>query len=226
MKNSMTTDEKIEYLNSLSHFTTEDFLMLTDCLRERCPWDREQNHKSIRTSMIEEAYEAADAIDRDDMDNLCEELGDVMLQITLHSRMASEKDDFDYNDVIDGICHKMIIRHPHVFGDTDAKTSEQVLNNWDKIKAKTKGQTSKQTIKDIPKSLPSLMRAQKIAKRAAKAGVYELNHDYDALSADEAKKQISKKIFELCSAAESVGFDIEEALYSENDDFLSKIIKN
>ena len=136
-----------------------------------CPWDREQTHKSIRSNFIEETYEAVEAIDTDDLDLLKEELGDVLLQVALHAEIESEQGTFDINDVCDGICKKLIIRHPHVFGDVNADTTEQVLKNWDAIKMKTKSQkTQTQAILSVSKALPSLMRSTKIQQKAAKVG--------------------------------------------------------
>lgn len=121
--------------NSARH-SFKDLVDIVERLRmpNGCPWDREQTHKSIRNGFIEEVYEAADAIDNNDNENLCEELGDVLLQVVFHSQIAREENSFTVDDVIDGICNKLIYRHPHVFGDTVAETSQEVLENWDKLK--------------------------------------------------------------------------------------------
>ena len=136
-----------------------------------CPWDREQIHKSIRNDFIEEVYEAIEAIDLEDTELLKEELGDVLLQIIFHCRIEEEKSCFDFDDICDELCKKLIIRHPHVFGDITVSDSGEVLKNWDSIKKETKGQTSyTETLTSVAKSLPALMRAQKVGKRAMRAG--------------------------------------------------------
>lgn len=154
-------------------YTIDDLLQIMTILRSPggCPWDREQTHQSIRQCLLEETYEVAEAIDNSDTDLLCEELGDLLLQITLHSEMEREAGRFDFSDVADGVCKKMILRHPHVFGDVQADTSEQVLKNWDEIKKVTKGQKSQSdAMKSISPALPALMRSQKIQQKAAKTG--------------------------------------------------------
>ena len=122
--------------------------------------------------MIEETYEAADAIDMEDKEALCEELGDMLLQVVFHSAIAEELGEFTYDDVVDGICRKLILRHPHVSGEGTAETSEQVLDMWDKIKKKEKHQsTASDTLRSVPVAFPALMRAAKVQKRVNKAGV-------------------------------------------------------
>ena len=117
-------------------YSFEDLVEIMRLLRSEngCPWDREQTHESIRRNFIEEAYEAVEAIDKKDDANLCEELGDVLLQVVFHARIAEEDSRFDIGDVADGICKKLVLRHPHIFGDVSANTSEEVLRNWDEIK--------------------------------------------------------------------------------------------
>ncbi|MFZ5650585.1 MAG: nucleoside triphosphate pyrophosphohydrolase [Bacillota bacterium] len=134
-----------------------------------CPWDREQDHLSLRRYLLEEAYETVDALSRQDMYNICEELGDLLLQIVFHAQIASENGRFDINDVIAAITEKMIRRHPHVFGDIKVKSSDEVLVNWEAIKEKEKG--GREGILDgMREYLPSLMRAQKLQSSAAKVG--------------------------------------------------------
>lgn len=134
-----------------------------------CPWDIEQTHHSIRQNLIEETYEVIEAIDKEDTELLKEELGDVLLQVVFHSIIEEEQSSFNIDDVADGVCKKMIIRHPHVFSDVKADTTEQVLKNWDAIKMKTKSQnTQSEVLNGISRSLPSLMRSQKIQQKAAK----------------------------------------------------------
>ena len=136
-----------------------------------CPWDREQTHRSIRKNLIEETYEVVEAIDNDDNVLLREELGDLMLQVVFHARMAEEEGAFDIGDVCDEICRKLIVRHPHIFSDVTASTSGEVLDNWDKIKRATKKQKSTtESMQSVSRALPSLMRAYKLGEKAAKTG--------------------------------------------------------
>ncbi|MDF2987391.1 MAG: MazG family protein [Eubacterium sp.] len=138
---------------------------------EGCPWDREQTHESLKKYLIEETYEYLEVVDLDDKARMCEELGDVLLQIVFHARIAEENGDFNIGDVINRVCDKMIHRHPHVFGDVSAETSSQVLKNWEEIKKKEKGvkdQTS--VLQDVPKNLPALMRGYKVQQKAAQVG--------------------------------------------------------
>ena len=154
-------------------YSIDDLLRIMEILRseEGCPWDREQTHPSMRRDMIEEAYEMCEAIDLNDTDLLKEELGDVLLQVVHHARIEQEQGSFDFQDVCDGICRKLIQRHPHVFADVQVDGTEQVLNNWEQIKQQSKGQTTgAQTLLSVPKTFPALMRAQKVQKRAAKTG--------------------------------------------------------
>ena len=147
-----------------------DLLAIMDLLRSEngCPWDKEQNHESIRKNLIEETYEVCDCIDRHDRDGLIEELGDVLLQVVFHAKIASDEGQFDQSDVTDRICRKLILRHPHIFGDVKADTSAEVLKNWDEIKRKEKAQkTLTEAMEQVPACLPALMRAQKIQHKAA-----------------------------------------------------------
>lgn len=164
-----------------------------------CPWDRVQTHESIRKNFIEETYEAVEAIDNKDVANLREELGDVMLQVLFHAQMEREAGRFDINDVIDEVCKKLVVRHPHIFGDVSADTPDKVLDNWEEIKMRTKGQTDgKKRLEDVPKSLPALMRSYKVVKRAEKAGAdlgapELIAEDASALLADVLKADPGEK---------------------------------
>ena len=155
-------------------YSAKQLLEIMEALRspDGCPWDREQTHQSIRNDAIEEIYEVADAIDSSDKDALCEELGDVLLQVVFHAQIARENGDFTFEDVVDGICKKLVLRHPHVFAEEHIETSSDVLDRWDAIKKQEKRQeTATETLKSVPKAFPALMRAAKVQKRAGKAGV-------------------------------------------------------
>jgi len=161
------------HFNTKENYKFDDLVDIVAILRGEngCPWDKEQTHESIRQNFIEEVYEAIEAIDTKDTALLREELGDVLLQIVLHAQMERELHTFDMDAVCDEVCKKLIMRHPHVFGDVVAETTGEVLNNWDAIKKASKGQkTQSEVLHSVAKSLPSLMRAQKVQKRAAKVG--------------------------------------------------------
>lgn len=154
-------------------YGVNDLVEIVRILREPggCPWDREQDHHSIRRNFLEEAYEAAEAIDEENPDHLKEELGDVLLQVIFHTRMEEEAGGFDLDAVADGVCKKLIYRHPHVFGDVSADTSDQVLVNWEELKRKEKHQeTAADSVDSVARSLPGLWRAEKIQKKAQKVG--------------------------------------------------------
>ena len=154
-------------------YNVEDFRKIMALLRAPggCPWDREQTIKSLRATLLEEAYEVAEAIDEEDPSMLCEELGDLLLQVVFHSRIEQEMGGFDFDDVCNDICQKLIIRHPHVFADVQADTPEEVLRNWSAIKEQTKGRkTATESMVSVPKGMPALIRAGKVQKKAAAVG--------------------------------------------------------
>lgn len=201
----------------------KDFNELLDIIRRLrapggCPWDREQTHLSLKKHLIEEAYEAADAIDEGNSDKIADELGDVLLQIVMHAQIGSEEGTFDINDVTDAICKKMIVRHPHVFSDVTAETSDEVLKNWDEIKKRERGQkTTAEAMESVTRSLPSLTRSTKIIGKADKSGMIDLLSEANASSEDCP----GKKLFEICLDCYSKRLDPEEELYS----YIKKIIK-
>ncbi|MEG1971720.1 MAG: nucleoside triphosphate pyrophosphohydrolase [Oscillospiraceae bacterium] len=155
------------------NYNFDDLLKIMNILRSPggCMWDGEQTHKSIRQNVIEEAYEVAEGIDKDSPKILCEELGDLLLQVVFHAEISKGEGKFDINSVCDGICKKLILRHPHIFGDIKVSNSDEILDNWEKIKKQEKGQqTAIDTVKAVPITFPALMRSQKVQKRAAKSG--------------------------------------------------------
>ena len=168
-----------------------------------CPWDAEQTHASIRRNFLEEAYEAVEAIDEESPDHLKEELGDVLLQVFLHAQMEAEIGRFTLDDVADGICKKLIFRHPHVFGDVNVSGSDEVLVNWEALKRVEKSQeTYTDTLNAVARSLPALWRAEKVQKKAKKAGF-----DWDNVQGPLDK--LSEEIAELRQAVEE-NSNIEE----------------
>lgn len=174
----------------MNEYSFEDLQNIVTRLRgeDGCPWDKVQTHESLREGLIEESYEVIEAINRKDSINLCEELGDVLLQVIFHADIEREKEVFDIGDVIDGICRKLVYRHPHVFGSTQADTPEQVLENWEQLKKKEKHQkTQTEVLQSVPEALPALIRAKKVQKKAADVG-FDFPQTTDAL----------KKVFEEC----------------------------
>ena len=140
-------------------YSYEDFLEIMRLLRAPggCPWDREQTHSSIRRNFLEETYEVLDAIDHDDASGMCEELGDVLMQVAFHAQIEAERGRFTMANVVDGVARKLVYRHPHVFGDVQADTSQQVLANWDVLKRREKGQRSTaDAVEAVPHTLPAL----------------------------------------------------------------------
>lgn len=182
-----------------------DLLRIMELLRapDGCMWDREQDHKSIRRNFIEETYEVCEAIDDEDTEHLKEELGDVLLQVVFHTEMEREKGTFDISDVTDGICKKLIYRHPHIFADTEVSSSSEILRNWDALKRTEKNQkTATDTLQSVAKSLPGLIRAEKLQKKAAKVGF-----DWDDVSG--AMDKVDEDLGELKAAMRGEG-DVEE----------------
>lgn len=180
-------------------YTFKDLLDIMERLRSPggCPWDREQDHESLKRYLIEEAYEVLEAIDLQKPEKLCDELGDLLLQVVFHAQIAKENKQFDMSDVIHGICSKMISRHRHVFGEEEAETSDDVLDIWEKQKKKEKGfETQTQVLKDVPSNLPALMRSFKVQQKAAQVGF-----DWDNI--DDAFKKIEEEAIELKEAYQS-----------------------
>ena len=219
----------------------DDLLKIMEILRQPggCPWDAEQNHKSIRKDLLEEAYEVADAIDNDDDIALCEELGDLLLQVAFHTQIAVEDKSFTIDDVTDGVCRKLILRHPHVFGEVKVKDSEEVLDNWDAIKKKEKNmQSYTETLQSVPKAFPALMRAAKVQKRAAKAGfdwddvseafckipeeTKELENAVKIGNANDINEEFGDLMFACVNVSRFLHLDAEFSLNSATEKFINR----
>lgn len=205
-----------------TEYSFEDLYDLMAILRapDGCPWDREQTHKSIRQNMIEEAYEACDAIDHADDKGLREELGDLLMQVVFHAQIAADRGAYTIDDVLHEVCEKLIVRHPHVFGDVHVQDSGEVLKNWESIKNQTKGMnTLRETLDGIALALPALMRTQKLVSRTKKSGA-----DPMALLPEPTneKERIGRELFELALHAKEKGIDAEEALSHYNNLYLSR----
>ena len=180
-----------------------------------CPWDREQDHKSLRYHAVEEAYELMDAIEAGDDHEMVEELGDLLLQVVFHCQLAHERGAFDFAAVTRDITEKLIRRHPHVFGETKVKNVDEVWANWEKIKTAEKHGTRHarpSALDGIPKHLPSLMRAAKLVKKANRAG---LPIPGDQKAKPLTKPALASQLFDLAAAAQSKGWSAEELLRTE-----------
>jgi len=211
--------------------TWDDLVEVTRRLRapDGCPWDREQTHQSLRRYLLEETYEALEALDANDMERLCDELGDILLQVTLHSQLAAEDGDFDIRDVVSNITRKLIRRHPHVFGDVQVSGSDEVLRNWERIKADEKVGRQRQSVMDgVPKELPALMKALEVSQRAVKVGfewermedlwaklheeIQELRQAVDADEPEAVLSEVGDLLFTVVNVARWLKVDPEEAL--------------
>lgn len=197
-------------------YTFEDLYRLIELLRAPggCPWDREQTHTSLIKPMIEEAYETVDAIEKESNEKLCEELGDVLLQVIFHSIIAEEEGAFKFTDITDGCTQKMLFRHSHVFGEDVANTAGEVLENWDKRKQVEKGFTSLEAeLKDVPAVLPSLMRAGKMAKKIRKNKPEAAKpHTSGVPEAFYSAEEAGRYLYEVARICEQSGIDPELAL--------------
>ena len=227
-----------------TRYNCYDLVEIMEILRKPsgCPWDAKQTHESIKKNFIEETYEVVEAINKDDSDLLCEELGDVMMQVVFHAQMEKEKGVFDFDDVCDGVCKKLIERHPHVFGDVKVDSAEEVLVNWDAIKRKSKNQkTATESMLSVPRELPALMRATKIQKKAADVGFdwesvdgaldklgEETQELKDAISCgnkDHIEEEFGDLLFSAVNVSRFIDTDAEQALTAASDKFLERFSK-
>jgi len=211
-------------------FRFDDLCEIIDILRapDGCPWDREQDHKSIRKGLIEETYEVIEGIDLDDDKIMCEELGDLLLQVVFHAAIGKDENAFDMNDICSGICKKLIYRHPHIFSDVTVSGSEQVLYNWEELKKKEKGQQSKtDVLNSVSKALPSLMRAQKLSKKSAEQvelsvvldNIINTANALKASTPDTDEQLLGELLFDAARAGNIKKIELEHTLYSKNEEF-------
>ena len=223
----------------MDRYELNDLLRIMEHLRapDGCPWDRVQTHKSIRRDMLEEAYEVAEAIDNEDFDLLKEELGDVLLQVVFHARMAEEAGRFTFADVVDGVSQKLVFRHPHVFGTVNAEDSEGAINTWEARKQIEKSQkTVGDTLDAVARSLPALMRAEKIQKKARKAGFDwdNVGPVLDKIEEETAElrqavregsnveEELGDLLFAAVKAGGFMGIDSELALHAACEKFIQR----
>lgn len=201
------TRRQIEYIKSKESYDFDDLLSIMDILRSEdgCPWDREQTHESIRHNLLEETYEAAEAIDRADTELLKEELGDVLLQVVFHAKISQESGEFCFDDICDGVCRKLVRRHPHIFADEKVGSASEMLDRWEKIKVEEKqSEKCSDELERVAKTLPSLSRCQKMVKKAMASGLYSPEYDENAPVAD--------RLMALCALSQMQGLDAEEEL--------------
>ena len=212
-----------------SRYTAEDLVAIIAILRDPengCPWDKVQTHESIRMNFLEEAYEAVDAIDLQDPELLCEELGDVLMQVVFHARMEEESGRGGWAQICDGVCRKLIWRHPHIFGP---QNGTEGINDWDTLKNMEKGRTTMaQDLASVPRALPALMRAAKLQKRAAQHGAETPAPEPETLArlaqtaaqeGPDTEQAVGQLLFEAVALARASGVNPEQALSRYNDFF-------
>lgn len=222
-------------------YNVQDLIKIMQILRAPggCPWDAEQTHESIKKNLIEETYEVIEAINKDDKELLCEELGDLLMQVVFHAQMEDETGVFDFDAVSDGVCKKLIERHPHVFGDVSISGVDDVLTNWDAIKRKTKKQkTTTESMLSVPRELPALMRAAKLQKKAADVGfdwsevsgaldkleeeIAELRQAISNNDGENMAEELGDLLFSAVNVSRFIKADAEEALTAASDKFLAR----
>ncbi|MBE6973183.1 MAG: nucleoside triphosphate pyrophosphohydrolase [Ruminococcaceae bacterium] len=218
-------------------YTVQDLMDIVRILRGPggCPWDQVQTHESIRRDLLEEAYELVEAIDRHDPANLKEELGDVLLQVAFHTVLEDEQGSMTLDDVADGVCKKLIYRHPHVFGEVTVSGTEEVLTNWEKLKQVEKDQKSAaDTLEAVARALPALWRAEKVQKKAQKAGFSqpdpvalkeELARHVQSLDGENGQQALGELLFAAVNLARQQQIDPEVALNEVTDRFIGEFRK-
>ena len=226
-----------------SFYNCQDLMEIVRILRHPggCPWDQEQTHQSIRRNFLEEAYEVAEAIDEGSIEHLKEELGDVLLQVVFHTSIEEDAGHFHLDDVADGVCKKLVYRHPHVFGNVTVSSTGEVLSNWEELKKKEKHQeTQADAVDAVARTLPALWRAEKMKKKAAKAGfdwrdvsgaLDKLSEELDELKAAALKgegdpaEELGDLLFAAVCVARFLDADPEDALHGACDKFSARFRK-
>ena len=225
-------------------YSIDDLLEIMRCLRrpDGCPWDRVQTHESIKKNLIEETYEVIEAINKQDRNLLLEELGDLLMQVVFHAQMEDEAGAFNFDDVCNGVCQKLVERHPHVFGTVEANDAEAALNSWDAVKRQKKGQKKGSVpMLTIPRELPALMRADKVQTKAKKTGfdwpdvsgaldkleeeTAELRAAIDSGDPKQIEEELGDLLFSAVNVSRFVDCDAEQALSAATDKFISRFQK-
>ena len=226
-------------LKQKERYTFSDLITIMDRLRSTngCPWDNKQTHQSLKRYLLEESYEVLEAIDHGDTDALYDELGDVLLQVVFHAKIAQQQGAFDYSDITTAVCKKMITRHPHIFGTAVADKPEEVIKNWEQIKKHEKGQeTQTEVLKNVPKSMPALMRSEKVQHKAAHIGfdfrdiseaiektreeIAEIEQDIH--NSNKLSEECGDLLFSAVNIARLAGIEPEIALQKATDKFIER----
>lgn len=213
------------------------FLDILDELREKCPWDKKQTNESLRSNTIEETYELCDALIKNDQEEICKELGDVLLHIGFYAKIGSENNEFDIKDVCDKLCDKLIFRHPHIFGDKKVDSVDDVLTNWEELKLKEKG-GNKRVLSGVPDALPALIKAYRIQDKARNIGFdweekeqvwdkvkeefSELQEEIRTMHKDEMEQEFGDLFFSIINAARKYDINPENALERTNQKFIRR----
>lgn len=213
------------------------FLDVLDTLREQCPWDRKQTNESLRPNTIEETFELCDALMKDDTKDICKELGDVLLHVAFYARIASEKEQFDIADVCDRLVEKLKFRHPHIYGDVQAQTADEVSRNWEQIKQKEKD-GNKTVLSGVPNALPSLIKAYRIQDKARNVGfdwqeradvwdkvreeLGELQVELEKEDKEKSTEEFGDFLFSLINAARLYHINPDNALEHTNQKFIRR----
>lgn len=224
-----TREEKLEAFGRL--------LDVLERLRKECPWDRKQTNESLRPNTIEETFELADALLKNDKENICEELGDVLMHMIFYSKIGEEKEDFDIADVCNREADKLIFRHPHIYGDSTAETSDDVLKNWEQIKLKENG-GKKRVLSGVPDSLPSLIKAYRVQDKARNVGfdwadrkdvwkkvheeLNELEAELEREDKDRSTRELGDFLFSVINAARLYKLNPDNALEYTNQKFIRR----
>ena len=226
-------------------YSIQDLIQIMNDLRDKCPWDKKQTLKSLKSLTIEETYELIEAIDKNDYSEIKEELGDLLLHVVFYSKIASEKNQFNFNDVVESLIKKLIYRHPHIYSDTKVNNEDDVKKNWEKLKSK---KSNKGVLDGVPNNLPTLIKTIRVQEKVATVGfdfknanesIKKVIEEYDefreALLAKEKSKieeEFGDFLFSLVNYSRHIGVDSNECLKNSTNKFISrykkleKIIKN
>ena len=219
-------------------YSIEDLIQIMNDLRDKCPWDKKQTLKSLKSLTIEEAYELIDAIDKEDYYEIKEELGDLLLHVVFYSKIASEKNHFNFDDVVESLIKKLIYRHPHIYSDVKVNNEDDVKKNWEKLKSK---KSNKGILVGVPNNLPTLIRTSRVQEKVAAVGfdfkniddsinkvIEEYNEFSEALINKEKSKieeEFGDLLFSLVNYSRHIGIDSNESLKKSTNKFISRYKK-
>ena len=219
-------------------YSVEDLIQIMNDLRDKCPWDKKQTLDSLKTLTIEEAYELIEAIDKEDYNEIKEELGDLLLHVVFYSKIASEKNQFNFDDVVESLIKKLIYRHPHIYSDTKVNNEDDVKKNWEKLKSK---KSNKGILDGVPNNLPTLIRTSRVQEKVAAVGfdfkniddsinkVIEEYNEFSEALIDKEKSKIEEEfgdlLFSLVNYSRHIGIDSNESLKKSTNKFISRYKK-